>query len=234
MMHMLFHEKFDYLLSASGLSNIKLAKKMNVDASLISKWRHGAKSPNKKVYVVQLCDALLPGFRNDYLREDLSRVSGIPLQALDAYPKAKSAVVDWLCEDDAIAFQKAPAAAARHKEPVYDKLDAAHKKRREHALQSAAAVMRDPGRIPCLRIYTDEPHEWMRFSAEQLDAIAEVQPGIFSKVERVSLLFSGAGKGEKELRCCWDIMDHFTDYCHCTKAIEIASKKYCSEDWLLS
>lgn len=221
---MLFHEKFDYLLAASGLSNIKLARMMNVDASLISKWRRGAKSPNKKVYVVQLCDAVLPSFRSDYLREDLARVSGIPPQALDSYPKMKAAVVNWLCEDDAITFQTAAAAAGRWGEPVYDMLAASHKKRRELALQSAAAVMREPGRIPCLRIFTDEPYEWMRFSSEQLDAIAEAQPGLFAKVERVSLLLSGANKGEKEMRCCWDLMDHFTD--HCEVSVAMTDERY--------
>lgn len=223
---MLFHEKLDYLLSASGMSNIKLAKKMNVDASLISKWRRGAKIPNKKVYVVQICDVVVPSFRNDYQREDLARVSGIPLQEMDNYPKTKSAVVDWLCENETISYQTTPVSFGRHGEPVYDQFDAAHKKRRDLALQSAAAVTRKPGRIPCLRIYSDEPYNWMRFSAEQLDAIAEAEPGLFSKVERVSLLFSGANKGEKELRCCWDIMEYFTN--HCEVSVAMTDERYSS------
>lgn len=215
---MLFCEKFDYLLSVTGLSNSKLSKKMNVDASLISKWRRGVKIPSKRIYIDQICDAVAPSFRTETLREDLSRSSGIPTGELDTFSKAKAALISWLGEDAAISARQARETQRHGAEPVFDRLST-HTQGRKSALQNIAAIIMAADSIPCLRIYSDEPYEWMQVFTEHLDDISKRNPTVFSRIGRVNMLLSARGRGEKEYRCSWDVMNYFTDSCEVSVAM---------------
>ncbi|MBE6813431.1 MAG: helix-turn-helix transcriptional regulator [Ruminococcaceae bacterium] len=55
----LFSERFDRITQELDLSNIRLSKLMNVDASLISRFRNGKRSPQKNAEFMQLlCEVL--------------------------------------------------------------------------------------------------------------------------------------------------------------------------------
>lgn len=52
---MKFQERFQLELKASGLTQKQLAEKLNMNDSIITKWKQGKKLPSLEVFY-QLCD----------------------------------------------------------------------------------------------------------------------------------------------------------------------------------
>lgn len=208
---MRFYEKLDYLMQECGLSNVNLARKINIDASLVSKWRRGVKMPGKKVYVSRICEAIVPLLKGQYMLRSISRVSGIPTDELGDAEAAETAIADWLMVDmPEHALQSTiskPSMEGFH----HEYLDMRYKFR-GCMLRCIAEQARRAEHNLNMRIFTDEPYEWMNLLKEFLDQSARKWPELFSCFERVHLLFMD-NTGSKGFRCGWDIMDHFIDCC---------------------
>lgn len=54
---MMFHSRFNYLMSVTGLKNTEIANRLYIDRSLVSRWRTGKREPGKKT-VEQISDAV--------------------------------------------------------------------------------------------------------------------------------------------------------------------------------
>lgn len=216
---MRLHEKIDYLLNACNVTNSKLSKRMNIDASLISKWRRGVRHPVKKAYLLQICETVVPYLQQEYLSQDLANISGISLSKLTDIDQAANALLRWLCEDTEGQQAAASIKGAFGAELFYSERLTAHRRGRIIALDTITEKLKMTDRISCLRIFVDEPYEWMRIFEEYLNTLEVESPELFTRVDRVSLLVSCNNHGNREFLCGWEIMNHFTDYCEVTVAM---------------
>lgn len=91
-----FGEKLDGVMTLAELSNVRLSRMVNVDASLISRFRTGVRTPRSNPELTALlCRALLRRVRELEKKEELSAVLKCPMEALD-----EESLMNWLCELD--------------------------------------------------------------------------------------------------------------------------------------
>ncbi|MBQ3518943.1 MAG: helix-turn-helix transcriptional regulator [Clostridia bacterium] len=73
----LFSERFDSIAQVLDLSNVRLSKLMNVDASLISRFRNGKRSPQKNTEFMQLlCEVLTERMHAAQAYEEIAELVG--------------------------------------------------------------------------------------------------------------------------------------------------------------
>ncbi len=91
-----FGERFNLLMSELGMSNVKLSRLLSVDASLISRFRTGKRSPQKnEQFVHYLCEVLLENMRQLALTDKIARL--LHCDAADLHSdKAVHILQQWL------------------------------------------------------------------------------------------------------------------------------------------
>ena len=94
-----FGEKLDRVMTLLALSNVQLAAPLNIDASLVSRYRSGTHSPYGNVRIMgRLSDFLFARAQKQERLEALAELCDLPPEELDT-----ETVLDWLCdtaEDD--------------------------------------------------------------------------------------------------------------------------------------
>jgi len=80
----LFHEKLNASMNLLGISNVRLARALNVDTSLISRFRNGLRTPQKNgLFLNGLCAYFYRIMRLNGLQQELSELTGIPLSCVE-------------------------------------------------------------------------------------------------------------------------------------------------------
>lgn len=89
-----FGEKLSASMVAANISNIRLARALNVDPSHISRFRSGQRTPksNPKL-VIAICDVILERCANENKLAELSKLTGIAESELK-----REAFQAWLCD----------------------------------------------------------------------------------------------------------------------------------------
>ncbi|WP_329887012.1 hypothetical protein [Pseudoramibacter faecis] len=101
-----FGEELDAVMGLVGMANVKLSQKLNVDASLISWFRSGARSPKSNpALAIRLCDLLYDRVTAMGRQAALARLMGVGASEAD-----EGHFFCWLCDFD--AFEADWAAAA--------------------------------------------------------------------------------------------------------------------------
>ena len=89
-----FGEKLGTSMAVAGISNIRLARALNVDPSHISRFRNGQRTPksNPKL-VIAICDVILERCANEGKLSELSKLTGIAESEL-----SREEFQAWLCD----------------------------------------------------------------------------------------------------------------------------------------
>ncbi len=91
-----FSEKFKQVNALAGLSNIRLAKLLNVDPSLTSRWRSGLSQPRDENMQNRFCSELVKRIYAQNRAEDFARLLDISPDVSDTEEKAAVLLKAWL------------------------------------------------------------------------------------------------------------------------------------------
>lgn len=91
-----FSEKFKAVMTLSGLSNIRLSRLLNVDASLASRWRSGFSSPATPELQEKLCSILLNRVYAQNKTENFAKMLSVPEELLSDPEKGFEIIKAWL------------------------------------------------------------------------------------------------------------------------------------------
>lgn len=154
-----FYQKLDLLMNLTSMTNSKLAKTLNVDPSLVSRWRRGRRIPNDFASVViQIANLSAPRIQYDYQKEELAKKASL---ALDSLPEdaVKERIVIWLgtenAPDEAQEEQSPSLSIARSSTRQH-----VSQKDREEALLALGKATKKARTGGVFRIYMDNPILW--------------------------------------------------------------------------
>lgn len=93
-----FSERLDAVMSIAGISNIQMSRLMNVDSSLISRYRAGVRTPRSNPELSEkLSDVLWHHLQKFQKKEDLAAVMECDAAELD-----RDSFFSWLCDFDSM------------------------------------------------------------------------------------------------------------------------------------
>ncbi len=199
-----FSERLGLLMAVLGVSNSTLARALSVDASLVSRWRAGTRTPAKVGTHLKAIAAYFAGqAKRDYQKAALCEVMGIPPDKRHSISSLELAQLlhAWLCGEavpgpelvegfigrlEAFEGSKAglPPAAAGKELPAGTPLQAevfyGIEGKRQGVIRflSAVAAQKKPG---VLLLYSDESIEW--FTGDRI-FLAEFVAHFFDVIAR--------------------------------------------------
>jgi len=92
---MVFCEKLNLLMTTLSISNSRLARALSVDASLVSRWRTGTRTPGKKSEHIKTIAGYFSGqAKMDYQKAALYEIMGLDPQRYDNDPRM---LAEFLC-----------------------------------------------------------------------------------------------------------------------------------------
>lgn len=174
---MKFHMKLNMLMNIQNVTNIRLAKALSVDASLVSRWRTGIRIPSSRnSYVKEMASYFAAQAKLECQKNALYELLGLAPEQFPETPQELTQLLfDWLNEEPQQTirtiwdFPKKPkkpepktdtAFAVPPGKPtevdVYDGLEG----KQEGAIRflSAVAASKSPGTI---LLYSDENMQWL-------------------------------------------------------------------------
>ena len=92
----IFSDRFKALLALANLSNIRLAKLLNIDASLVSRWRTGFSAPSAEELQDKLCRVLLNRINSQGNKKELAELLGLEYTVTEKDEQALNVLKDWL------------------------------------------------------------------------------------------------------------------------------------------
>ena len=96
----LFATRLTMVMEAAGLSNARLARFLNVDSSIISRYRNGKRSPHsKKYFVSSLCETLYEYMANHEKLPVLNKLIGLEEDRLVSEQRFSN----WMCGEPSSA-----------------------------------------------------------------------------------------------------------------------------------
>lgn len=190
-------EKLNYLIALTDASNVQISKALNVDASLVSKWRKGTRSPAHNLEVlIGLAEYFAGRIRTEYQRSSLRDVLNEPSPLPQNTHKTKEIIFAWF-KDNAPLPQnallqrtgaKGGLAAARPFGNFFDGTKASDRKARKKALASFAELIETGKDRVTLFFYCDEPAEWIRITTDCLTELSSTNPAMFEQIEEARIL----------------------------------------------
>ena len=113
-----FREKLKWAMLTANISNVKLAKDLNVDASLISRYRTGSRSPKSNAGLAKkLCNVLLSRIEAVGKTDELCDMIGASLADVDS-KKLEKKFYEWLINENNVESQAIDAMIGKFKAVV--------------------------------------------------------------------------------------------------------------------
>ena len=197
----MFHEKLDFLMNLTDISNSKLAKEANIDPSLISRWRRGIKIPALHSDAV-LCIAKAVAFRinDDFRKAKFAEICKLAPESLDDDKSIANEILKWF-EQEQPASPKQTASLRRAPYPSYRErqfcpLDStsvasaycAGKDGRIEALEWIMSFVEHWSSGGTLRFYTDQSPEWLKIDHDYFKEVSRLNPRITELFSIVKIL----------------------------------------------
>ena len=171
-----FGERLSALMQLSGLSNVQLGKLINVDASYMSRFKNGHRSPRSNPGTMELmCRVFLKKFSDTGAAADLASLMRVPTDALEDEDEALSRLKGWLFEE-----------GRGGKDPLVNTM--------LEGIDSFSGPLRPAG--------YDSPPRASTFDAVQLYRGCE---GLRDAVTRLFVMAASAGRGELLFYCDQDL-----------------------------
>lgn len=100
--YVLFSEKLNILMNRLDISNIRLARALNVDTSLVSRFRNGLRTPPKNSSLtVNLCSYLYKAVKMNGYKHEFFELIGTPItEAQINEDEIKAIFINWLFDED--------------------------------------------------------------------------------------------------------------------------------------
>ena len=96
----MFHQRLDNLMKTLQISNNQLAKHLCLDASLISRWRTGKRTPPKNsTYIQKIACYFCEHAKMDYQKAAMCEIIGIPSIPSKNDAQLSQLLYSWLCCD---------------------------------------------------------------------------------------------------------------------------------------
>ncbi|MCL2226524.1 MAG: helix-turn-helix transcriptional regulator [Oscillospiraceae bacterium] len=173
---MQFHDKLDFLMCLTDITNSKLAKDANIDPSLISRWRRGIKVPVlHSDAVLCIARALVCRISDDFRKTKFSEISETSLESLSDEKGITKSVLEWFADGQPTEIISSTKPLRRKPYPSYhdrrvsplDSLSVAEsycigKEGRIKALQWIMSFVEHWPSGGTLRFYTDQSTEWLK------------------------------------------------------------------------
>ncbi len=167
-----FANRLTLLLRQFNISNAKLAKAINVDPSLVSKWINGKRVPaSNSMYILQIAEYFLKNLHDTYeqplLLELLS--AEFPQLNLQVYAVRRQALIDWLRgEEDSLrthikSLERSATNGSQSQFPIETgsyELYKAREGRRQAVINFLQAVLASPERVELL-LMSQEDIRWI-------------------------------------------------------------------------
>ena len=101
-----FCDRLNSVILLTGYTNSVLSQLISVDASLISRYRSGTRSPRTNPQIaLKLSEALWDKILRNDAKEELAKIMALPVESID-----EAVFSDWLCETDSPLKNDASAA----------------------------------------------------------------------------------------------------------------------------
>lgn len=96
-----FSLRLNLLMNTLGVSNSRLAKVLSVDASLVSRWRTGARTPAKdNTHIAEIASYFAEHAKMDYQKAALCEIMGLPAdKCVKETHKLAEFLYSWLCDE---------------------------------------------------------------------------------------------------------------------------------------
>lgn len=211
---MTFSEKLNSLIALTGVNNAKIAKALNIDASLVSRWRSGTRSPvNNPELMSALVDYMAGQIHGEVRKSMLQKLMQNELAVPLDGGSTKEAILIWMTQDTP-AFS---ALLSRVREVTQGENGTAKPDvvqgnfpgvpptgagGRMQALNLLLESWRSRKVTDgVLRIYCDEAANWMDFVYENCRPYFEKYPEVVAKIQRVKLVCSSHLTTEEIVHC---------------------------------
>ena len=94
-----FGERLSAVMEMTGLSNVRFSRLLSVDASHISRFRRGLRTPQSNPKTVEaICTVLLQRVREQGQMSQLARMMGLSAAELESDPDCLDRFQNWLCD----------------------------------------------------------------------------------------------------------------------------------------
>lgn len=233
-----FAEKFNSLLVLTGINQSKLARELNVDASLVSRWRNGQRSPvNSQESILSIANAFARRIQMKYQCEALSALIGHTIGDTATTKDLAEEILFWLNRDNAIFVEfittvhnaKEVAepevekhAAARHSMPAHGGSKTITLVMGEQAsVQSFIAACLENPQHAALMLYCDETGSWMEYAVTYLKRAYARCPQLGSLFREIHMILPH-GVYAENIATYFDFIAPFAK----TAAINIYSHKH--------
>lgn len=188
------HEKINFLVKLTGTNNTKVSRELNVDPTLVSKWRTGARSPLKNLDLLQNLSSYF-GKRicTEYHRQSLAKAMQIPETELNTAEAIQQLILNWFSQSLAVVPEKAPASESTQKQTASG-LDADASPQAFDASQRLLSLKQffvalAKATAPLtLWLYYDQPAQQMKPITRFLRRLGETNPRCLSMVTEIKVL----------------------------------------------
>ena len=199
---MLFHEKLDFLMTLTDITNSKLSKDANIDPSLISRWRRGIKFPALHSDAVRcIAKALAQRVNDDFRKSKFSEAAKIKTEDLTDRNIIVNTILEWFADSPSptnlnpikpLRLKPYPSYKNRQISPL-DSLSIAEsycvgKEGRIKALQWIMSFVKHWPSGGTLRFYTDQPSSWLEVDHEFYREALQKDPRLADKFNIVKIL----------------------------------------------
>lgn len=96
-----FSHRLNLLMNTFGVSNSRLARVLSLDASLVSRWRTGARAPAKdSTHIAAIASYFAENAKMDYQKAALCEIMGLPAdKCVKETHKLAEFSYSWLCDE---------------------------------------------------------------------------------------------------------------------------------------
>jgi len=199
---MQFHDKLDFLMNLTDITNSKLAKDSNLDPSLISRWRRGIKIPAlHSDAVLCIAKALAMRVNDDFRKSTFANASELSKENLTDVKNITRLIQEWFADG-------LSADSAGHVKPLRSRPYPSYQDRRISPLDSLSVAESycggKEGRIKALqwimsfvehwqsggtlRFYTDQSTDWLEIDFDFFRQIVKEHSQVVNKFNIVKIL----------------------------------------------
>lgn len=193
---MTFAEKLNSMIALAGVSNVKIARALSIDASLVSRWRGGTRSPlNNPDMLKALAGFFAEQLESEYQRAMLEKLMEsewkVPLEG----DGIQESIYLWMMQDtpafsEVVERVKAASSGAgpgRRSGTAKPPLVGAEA--RKQAVHQFMHHWKDNScEDGVLRLYSDENIDWMDYTTDCASSFLEREPELVKSVRRVHLV----------------------------------------------
>ncbi|MDL2220553.1 helix-turn-helix domain-containing protein [Eubacteriales bacterium OttesenSCG-928-N14] len=196
-----FAEKMSGLMVIAGLTNSKLARRLRVDPSLISRWRNGSRSPvSNSDTMVAISSSIAANITTGYHRSLLSGLMGNEAVEQMGQEQIAEAIFRWLSADASrlARFDIVPQEDAEQNSIAdISNNSFAGPQGRKMVIRRLFDLLDPNVANESILFYSSDPANWIKTDIEYRNSAIQNRPDLFANIGDVKLLLHSSATAEE-------------------------------------